>query len=405
MATSNAVGAAKMDTRGRRPVSGPERKGSLAWLAEKVMQSYEADGVSRAMRNLARRLFRTLEANLGIRDGRELESEETLRRFQRHNARSSESKSTRDTRQAVFNNVVRRAHRLGLLRKTPLLPKQSGYHAGLSPRTEAPLRGDVDRLWTQLAAADEWEDRRFRALTATVLLGGISVGDVAQLRVRDVDVAGGAVAVRSGRRSRLPEAAARIRIRDDLTAVLGEWLGQVQGKYAFPETSLDTPWGYTPRGLTNVHRRRLKAVCCAAGIDPVTFEQLRRFRAENPSWRPPAGPEPAVDRPESATSPGPPLPTIRLDGPEQPFYVDGNQGRTLKASEFDVLRALADEGPDRLLSGEHLKEKSGRASYWRILRGLRDEPLLRPLLIGGGRSWAGYGLRAVRAPSLDRPRL
>ena len=105
------------------------------------MQSYQADGVSRAMLDLARRLFRTLEVDLGIREGRELESDETLRGFQDHNAKSSDSEKTRDTRQAVFNNVVRRADRLGLLCKKPSLPKRSGYHVGPSVRTAAARPG------------------------------------------------------------------------------------------------------------------------------------------------------------------------------------------------------------------------------------------------------------------------
>ena len=146
-----------------------------------------------------------------------------------------------------------------------------------------------------------------------------------------------------------------------------------------------------------MYSRKIKAVCAAVSTGPITAEQLRRFRAENPFWQPPAGSGPPADRPESATSGDPPLPEIRLGRPGEPFYVDGKEKPPLTTLGYKLLMFLLEARSEGRTKGQ-MNAELGKGEGWRrTLRDLRRIPELDRILIKAGKSWRRYRALAVLA--------
>ena len=153
--------------------------------------------------------------------------------------------------------------------------------------------------------AETWHEERFRAVIYLVGDAGLNIAHACQLEAANFDSASRTILTGfKGKRAR------RLKISHELASLLEAWIRKNECKWAIPGEKRIGPWwhtGYWPNSPHTV----LKAACLAAGIELFNFRQLRRFRTENPFWRPPAAGNPA-GRPEPATPPAPALPEIRL---------------------------------------------------------------------------------------------
>jgi hypothetical protein len=122
-------------------------------------------------------------------------------------------------------------------------------------------------------------------------------------------------------------------------------------EWVFPGKAYRGPWYESSNRHAQDARWRLKAACRAAGIPPITFEQLRQFSKEHVETRVPI-------------SVAPPL--LILGKPGQPVIVRGRRKGRLSDSQYAVVKALVDAG-EAGLDGRRLVEKSGYKDARRIL--------------------------------------
>src|SRR5438128_2305145 len=118
-------------------------------------------------------------------------------------------------------------------------------------------------------------------------------------------------------------------ISDDLRLILAAWLPRTRSERAFPGIKLG-PWGPGGRWTSNA-TYLLRAACLAAGIPPITFEQLRRFHAEQ-----------AVASVPFATIAARGI----INGSSKAPTIDGKSMRRLTATQYKVLKVLSTAGEE-----------------------------------------------------------
>ncbi len=369
------------------------RATTMAEFAEAISGHYRGKGSRHVTLWRVDLVHSLLADGAGVRTAAELGRADIVRRFDealtaRYKAGSIQWRATT----ALFYAILRRGHKLGILPAIPELP--SIPHASASPRGEKsspPPERDVDALFRHVNRAGTWKEERFRVLIYLVGDAGLNVAHACQLEVANVDVASRVIV--TGFKGKRPK---RLKISPELASALEAWIPKTGGKWLLPGGRRIGPWWHTSRWRHSPLGEQ-KVACLAIGVEPFTFQQLRRFRAENRYWRPPAEAAPAADRPEPATSAGPPLPVIRLGRPGEPFNVDGKEKPRLTALGYKLLAMLLEAGAEGKTKGQ-LDAKLGKGGGWRrTFRDLKSDPDLDRILVPAGKSWTRYRALAVLA--------
>ena len=117
-------------------------------------------------------------------------------------------------------------------------------HDQVEARTRHHARTEVARLLELLAAERaDWIGGRLHALAATVALTGLRRDEALRLRVEDVHLAEGYLAVRGhGRRLKTRASAQPVPLPDQLVAVLADWLPRTGSEWVFPGVRRQGPW-------------------------------------------------------------------------------------------------------------------------------------------------------------------
>ncbi len=102
-------------------------------------------------------------------------------------------------------------------------------------------------LWR---GSGSWEGARLHALAATVAYAALRRDEALTLRVADVDLVAGLLAVSDRKRRKTPASAATVPIAPELAAVLAAWLPRCGSIHCFPGVRRRGPW--TGKAWTHV---------------------------------------------------------------------------------------------------------------------------------------------------------
>lgn len=351
-----------------------------AEFADTIVEHFRVTGHVRDTLKLVRRVLGILEKDLGVKTVAELERpdiDDIARRFDQRNA--GLSPYTRASRLRILCRVIRVGHAAGLLRTLPRLPKPPQSDE-LPPgkRTQAPPAEAVGRLMVQLAADKSWLGRRQHALTSLVYLAKIPLEVATRIKIADVNLEKKTILTRRRYRGKsLDEVEPReVGISDDLVKILAVWIQQAGCEWLIPGSRREGPWNSRGTGLGSP-MDRLRRACKAAGIQPITFEQLRRFHAET-------------------ARPSLPFATfsarVILTGPSTPPIVNERPQPVLTRAQYNVIKALWGAAPGRL-SKRELIDRSGHTDAVNILKAVRafnDD--WRSVIDLPGEPGKGYGL-------------
>jgi integrase len=261
---------------------------AIAEFAAAILADYEkAPYTTRAA---MRKILSVLEDDLGVTMSTELERPGIVHRLEIFCAEAGFAESTRATLLMRLRTVIRRGLAKGLLHQSPdfpVIPEPRSLPR--SVRSKPPARSDIERLRTHLSkASNTREGHRLHALVSLIVESGISLINALGSRVADVDLERGTIRdiLRArGKKRLVPGGGVRLlRINASLKAILSGWIAECGSVWLFPGVTGVVPWQISGRVAVGVGRGphpALRAACIAACIRPLTFEQLRRFHAEN----------------------------------------------------------------------------------------------------------------------------
>jgi integrase len=271
----------------------PRAPTSLRELAERVRDSYKEEyayreryqdrmDVPSSPRSVSR-VFDMLIINLGKSWASELQDPALIREFQDCEAFTRLSPSTQRGRLATLKSIMNRSKERGWLSSVPTeaFPNLSvSRETPRGVRSLPPSPDDAHSLMNHLASADAWRDRRLHILVSLVLLAGTPDIVARRLSLADVDLASKTIWCR--RRWRGPIESVKpkpIRIGDEVAAIIEPWIPFTGGEWLIPNHRRTGRWStrhpiFGPLGC-------LEAACRTIGIEPITFEQLRRFHDEH----------------------------------------------------------------------------------------------------------------------------
>ncbi len=130
-------------------------------------------------------------------------------------------------------------------------------------------------LADQEAAGGAWKAARLRALIYTYAYLGARKREVLGLRIEDVDLAGGSIAIRTNRRRGLKtkSSSSHLPIPAELGRVLAAWMPLCGCDWLFPGATRQGPWLEGPPGLKAIDE--IKALGIRAGIEGLTIASFR----------------------------------------------------------------------------------------------------------------------------------
>ena len=281
-----------------------------------------------------------LEDGLGVRTTAELEHDDIVRRFNEFCDAGQFAESTRWTWFGRLGTIIRLGHKLGLLRMTPDFPvatdpRKIPKSVRSSPPSKAAVEGLLEHLRT--AAGGSWESHRLYALVSLIVTSGIPLVRALHLGGADVDRESNRIWMRPRPDAELKPK----RIDPTLMEMLATWIPRTKSDLVFPSKEGGGFWHISGRAVGRGPHPALRSACLAAGIKPVTFEQLRRYYADTSAPRPPA----SVGRVEPAIRDGVAKLVVEL-GPEgEPPIVWGNPKRPLTANEYKLVSSLVLPAP------------------------------------------------------------
>jgi hypothetical protein len=294
---------------------------------------------------------------------------------------------------------------------------------GPALKEDPPKAEDVARLWACLAKT-QGEERRLFIAVACAISVDLTRREFFGLRWGDLDLEGRRIHVR-GREAHLSRYArpSVVAMPAELVEILRAWLPFRRSEYVIPGARGTTPWNGTNgrRPLDD-----LKDACRAAGIEPLTFEDLNRFhRYHRQNATEVIGPLATIGTPGASGplatigTPGaselnlpelnprePSSPEPRSDwlvlGPDEhtPPIVLGKTKERLSWAAFRVVKALYDAGPD----GLHYLRLAGVTGDARaVLVRLQRDPDWKAIVRLPGLEGRGQGYRLIPPPGWDWP--
>jgi integrase len=363
------------------PTTAATKPMTIARFAEDIVRHYQEGGTVRDTLKLVRVVLSILETDAGVRTVAELERDniaDILRRFEASNANLSPH--TRANRLRMLCAIIRRGHKLGLLRSVPPLPvtPQVDELPG-GARTLPPTEDDVHRLMAHLAADETWRGRRLYVLASIVLLTRVAVEVATRLRVADVDFAAKKILCRKRWRGKSLESVEPkpVYLPDRLAEMLREWIPETKCEWIIPGYRREGHWSRLGGGV-HTPLGRLKTAGRAAGVKPISFEQLRRFRADNPEFTLPA----ASSQPRQE-------PAVRLGKPNKPVFAFGKEKPPLSQSAHTIVSALLRAGTEGLTAKE-IETKCKFGGWRKTLMRLRADSEWHSAIIFPGTPYGGH---------------
>jgi integrase len=354
---------------------GKARSVLLAAIHNAVLADY-GERISHGTRNKLSWLIRVLEDELGVATRTDLEDSNLPHRFIAYLDGTEMGGRSRATRYAYFKTMYRRAKRLKLIGAIPSFPAYiDPREVPLGSRTAAPTERQVKDLIGYLKrVSGDWEGRRLFALTALVLYAAIKPGVALNLRLTEIDLAGGVIWVRY--RHRGHQFSKIVEISKMLRPILAGWRRRAGPEWLFPSLDGTSVWSH--RGAV----RDLQAAARAAGLrgQRMTFDRLRRYYIEHIESRDRQRPVPT-----KWTSALKPSIVIRGDGRA---LVYGRDKGILTDPQRQVLGVLLAAGP-RGLSKKGMTVNYGDKPGWRqvLIRMRKDRDWCRAIgFPGSGRA-------------------
>jgi integrase len=148
------------------------------------------------------------------------------------------------------------------------------------PELDPPVHSseEMARVLAQVnteAAGGAWNALRLQAVVYAYAYLGARKREVLGLRIEDVDLAGGSVAIRTNRRRGLKtrSSAAHLPIPAELGKVLAAWMPLTGCEWLFPGARRQGPWLEGPPGLKAIDQ--VKALGQRAGVPGLTIASFR----------------------------------------------------------------------------------------------------------------------------------
>jgi integrase len=386
MARNNAGGTATAGSRGSRAPAGAKTRGgreggstrkrtggrapmTIGQFAEAIIRHYQEQEKPPKAHTLSvfRRVLAIVERDVGVKTAAELEDRDIVRRFDEGLPKGAPGAgpSTRRTMTATFYAFIRLGRKLGILHalpELPAIPDSRTFPRG--ERSSPPSEGDVRSLLRYLHKANTWEGRRLRALVYVVADAGIPLIEALRLNVADVNLASRMITIRF--RGGKPRA---VRISKGLASTLAAWIPTTECEFVFPGTQRLGPWAhtgnwdYSPLGA-------LRSACHAVGIQPVNYQKLLRFHAEQSERSLPLEEKRPIKTPKADAATPHLAPSVVLSGPAKQPLVYRRKKPLLSAFTYKAVAVLLKAGPEGLSSGE-IKPQYGSKGWRETLARLK----------------------------------
>jgi integrase len=346
-----------------------------------IIRSYDVESVNRQYVSRIRQVFR-IAAKAGITHTSHL-NEKGVAKFQvALNAELPHiTQRTQRAMYEAFHAVCGRGFDRGIIAKIPDVPF---IPVEISPRKErrSPLKpDDVIRLLDYLYKNSKtWDGLRLYSLVAVIVSTGLRRGEMARLRVDDVDLEGNTIRVRRREDHKWGLHPDRVPLLPELKAILAVWIPQTECSWLFPGKTLSGPWAVNVGGYESSARIHIRNAGAAVGIRKLTFDMLTRFFDQYATRR--------IDMlDEALRSPVPPCVEIR----KGKAFIRGKPKGALSEGERLAVKALLGAFPERL-TWKLLADKSGRPSVRRIVTDLRyKDAEWRDAIDLNGQSYPGSG--------------
>jgi len=158
------------------------------------------------------------------------------------------------------------------------------------PELEPPVHSSAEMarvlaLAAQEAAGGSWQAGRLQAVVCTLAYTGARKREVLGLRLEDVDLLGGSIAIRTNRRRGLKtrSSSANLPVPSELGKVLAAWIPLTGCEWLFPGAQRLGPWLEGPPGHKAIDA--VKALGRRAGVPGLTIASFRHtFASLSESW-------------------------------------------------------------------------------------------------------------------------
>jgi integrase len=306
-----------------------------------------------------------LKAHLKVRSTADLERDDTVSRFAANPDFLRWNPTTQGAVLGMLHAIYRRGQKLGLIRSIPEFPDVIRRHRQpRSERTKVPSPAAVRRLLDYLQSqAHTWEGRRFHALIATIVLGGLSVTQALRLRVADIELAEDTIWVSGSARRTSSSPPIPVRIGPELKGILAGWLRWTKCEWAFPGKERVGPW-HGNGGNKKQPFYQLEAAARAAGVKRIGYRSLLRYHAMHSV--------PSVNLPRGRP--------ISVRGPHRSVFIGGEETVVTSDDQVLIIEALRRESPRRL-SLDEISKLTGVKSPRHVLSRLLEHPICRTAII------------------------
>jgi integrase len=340
---------------------------SMEQLRDKLLDYYMTNCTPYGTFAGKRKVLDILRDGVGVRSSAELEDPNIIRRFTEFCAAENYAQGTTSTMVVRLRTITREGHRdLGLLRSMPDFPEmRDPRHLPRSVRSVPPPETEIRCLLIYLRDDSEsWEGGRLYALVSLIALSGIALTQALQLRVTDIHLETNTIDVRVQRSGRIKSK----RLSNEAIAILRSWLPRTKCDHVFPGKEQVGPWHISGREEGNGPHPALNAATRAARLSHITFEQLRRFHAEQSVTSMQFGIKadvPTAIAPAPETKSQTKHATVSSEAAsieivsETHVSLSGAQQEEVRPAQLDVIRILLDAYP----GGVSLKEMEARSKF------------------------------------------
>ncbi len=356
----------------------------MSAFARAVLNGYTKEGAVYHTLQPTRRVLSILEDDMKVRSSAELERDDIVQRFKECCGRLGFADSTTSTWLMRLYAIIRRANKKGLLSLAPdfpVIPDPRKLQRSDRSRPPAGMAAAVPIVVKCARRSSDFREACAGELLDLIFQTGAPMTPLLGVLIDQVDLENRAITVDCYHRG-MP---GTVLIPAGLVPALRAWSARATVDYFFPRSEQGGRWHISGRAVGRGPHPALRAICLRAGVEPFTWEQVRRLYSEN-----------SERTLQLATSPGSKprrLPAFTIGGPDDHVVVFGVDQGKLPRGQYDTFKAIVEAGEPGI-EPDVLTQTTGKGRATKTVKTLMDRSEeFQELIERPGRGYPGMKAR------------